>query len=177
MILNSESDKLQSLQELISLCSNIIDRIAVFEPLESPPIEYSSFVLPSTDKNYSLPIKNYLLKIATVLDLDKETMILSMMLLDRLLKMNSLFKLNDLTMHKTIFMCIMETVKFNDDNGFTNSSFALAGGYEPSELLQMEIDFLGLIEYNLNFGEKDFYSYQDRMNKLWISWRVIINKL
>lgn len=171
MILGSEGHKHQPLDEMISLCSSIIDRIILYEPLETPPIEYSTFVLPSTDKNYSIPIKNYLLKIAKLLDIDKETMILSMMLLDRLLKMNSLFILDNLTIHKTIFMCIMETIKFNDDNGYTNSSFAQAGGYEPSELLQMEIDFLGLIGYNLNFEEADFYNYQERMNKLWNSWR------
>lgn len=71
----------------------------------------------------------------------------------------------------------METIKFTDDNGYTNLSFAEVGQFTPEELLEMEICFMDKIEYNMFIKEEEYIQYQERLCKMLIYWRLMIKQM
>ena len=134
-----DTDISLSFDDILSLFSLIIEQITKYNIDQPESSIYSSFTLKEDHPLFELSMEDYLNRITTSFSLDKETLILSMMLLDRFMLMNPLYHFTEKTMHKTIFLCIMETIKFTDDNGYTNLSFAEVGQFTPEELLEMEV--------------------------------------
>ena len=66
-----------------------------------------------------------------------------------------------------MFLCIMSTNKFYDDNSYSNKDFSIIGGIPTGELLELEIEFMDMLQYNLFIDEAKFANYVDKMNKLW----------
>ena len=172
-----DTDISLSFDDILSLFSLIIEQITKYNIDQPESTIYSSFTLKEDHPLFELSMEDYLNRITTSLSLDKETLILSMMLLDRFMLMNPLYHFTEKTMHKTIFLCIMETIKFTDDNGYTNLSFAEVGQFTPEELLEMEVCFMDKIEYNMFIKEEDYIQYQERLSKMLISWRLMIKQI
>ena len=63
----------------------------------------------------------------------------------------------------------METNKFYDDNSFSNKDFSVVGGIPAQELLELEIEFMGMINYKLFISDDKFKDYFNKMNKLWLA--------
>lgn len=166
-----------SIDDLLSLFSSIIEKITKYNISQLESIDYSSFILNDNNPLFKISMEEYLNHITISFSLEKETLILSMMLLDRFMSMNPQFHFTERTMHKTIFLCIMETIKFTDDNGFTNLAFAKVGQYTPEELLSMEIVFMDKIQYDMFIKEEDYVQYNERLRKILISWRVMVNQM
>ena len=159
MSLIKEPDISLSIDDILSLFSLVIEQITRYNIDQTEAAIYSSFILNTAHPLFELSMEDYLSRITTSFSLDKEILILSMMLLDRFMLMNPLYQFTERTMHKTIFLCMMETIKFTDDNGYTNLSFAEVGQFTPEELLEMEICFMDKIEYNMFIKEEEYIQY------------------
>ncbi|KAK9450091.1 uncharacterized protein V1518DRAFT_425997 [Limtongia smithiae] len=60
--------------------------------------------------------------------------------------------------------------KFNDDNTFTNKSWAEVTGLRMSDLTKVEMKWLQLINWHLNLGDADFPIWT-KWNQRWIDYR------
>ena len=88
-----------------------------------------------------------------------------MMNLDKLLAKK--FVLTETNVHKTFFICMMETQKYYEDINFKNKDYAKIGGITVEELLELELEFLNYLDFNLHIKEYDFLVYKRKLKNLY----------
>ena len=121
-----------------------------------------------------LDIEDFIINCYKKMDFNSYLLILAMMNLDKLLSKN--FILTDTNIHKVFFICMMETQKYYDDINFTNKNYAKICGITTDELLELEIEFMNHIDFNLYIKEEDFLKYKNKLQKLYQSSLIISNK-
>ena len=94
------------------------------------------------------------------LNFDAHMMILAMMNLDKILAKN--FVLTEKNVHKTFFICMMEVHKFFNDVTFRNNDYAKLCGIR---LLQLKLEFMDFVDYNMNITEENYFAYEKKMKK------------
>lgn len=98
------------------------------------------------------------------LDFNSDLLILSMMNLDKLLSKN--FILTSINIHKVFFLCMMETQKYYSDENFTNKDYAKVCGISTDELLELEMEFMNYMDFNIFIKDEDYKNYKQKMKKL-----------
>jgi hypothetical protein len=109
--------------------------------------------------NESIPkisIKEYLIRIMKYCKINKSTIVIALVYIDRL---PSDFFISMYNIHKVILSSILVASKINEDKIHTNYYFAKVGGINLFEMNLLEIDFLKLLEYNLLVDSAAFIQY------------------
>ena len=101
-------------------------------------------------------------------------LILSMMNLDKLLTKN--FILTSENIHKAFFMCMMETQKYYEDENFKNKDYAKVCGISTEELLQLELEFMNYMEFNLHITNEDYINYKNKLQNFYKQNIIISNE-
>ena len=122
----------------------------------------------SSDENHccileELSIQDFVVLCYKSLCFDAHMMILAMMNLDKILAKN--FVLTEKNVHKTFFICMMEVHKFFNDVTFRNNDYAKLCGISTKELLQLELEFMDFVDYNMNITEENYFAYEKKMKK------------
>ena len=99
------------------------------------------------------------------MEFSPELLILTMMNLDKLLAKK--FVLTETNVHKTFFICMMETQKYYEDINFKNKDYAKIAGITVEELLELELEFLNYLDFNLHIKEYDFLVYKRKLKNLY----------
>jgi len=100
-------------------------------------------------------IKDYLNRINYYCCPEKSTLIISLILIDRLC-CDSKIILNDFNIHRIVFSSILISIKFNEDKTFSHKYYSSVAGVSMDELKNLEIDFLSLINFKV-FVSKIIY--------------------
>ena len=108
------------------------------------------------------------------LNFDAHMMILAMMNLDKILAKN--FVLTEKNVHKTFFICMMEVHKFFNDVTFRNNDYAKLCGISTKELLQLELEFMDFVDYNMNITEENYLTYKKKMKKYFENFIIFETK-
>lgn len=101
-------------------------------------------------------------------------LILSMMNLDKLLTKN--FILTSENIHKAFFMCMMETQKYYEDESFKNKDYAKVCGISTEELLQLELEFMNYMEFNMHITNEDYINYKNKLQHFYKQNIIISNE-
>ena len=84
--------------------------------------------------------------------------------IDKILAKNFIITENNI---KNLFLISMiETQKFYEDESFGNNLYAKFARINTNQLLEMEIEFLEIIDYKIFVPEEKFFNYKERMAKL-----------
>lgn len=118
-------------------------------------------------------MEDFIYRCYKMLGFDSNLMILSMMNLDKLLA--NKFILNSTNVHKAFFTCMMETQKYYDDESFTNKVYAKTCGISTEELLELELEFMNYIDFNIYIKDEDFFEYKKKIQSLYESSVIISN--
>ena len=108
-----------------------------------------------------LSIENFVILCYKSLGLDDHMLILSMMYFDKILAKK--FILTENNIHKVFFICMMEVHKFYSDVVFPNKDYAKLCGISTEELLELELEFLNYLDFNMNISEDDFFAYKKKL--------------
>jgi len=144
-------------KHLVAALSNILKRlswqnneICVFENIRS------SFCSPGV---FPLTIKQYLMRIAFYTRCTEESLIFSLIYIDRLGSWNSRFMVTSYNVHRLVLTSVLVAAKFYDDIHFKNSYYANVGGISINELNRLEVIFLLELKFDLRVGKKlyDWY--------------------
>ena len=119
-------------------------------------------------------IEDFIVQCYKKMGFSLDLLVLSMMNLDKLLASN--FILSYSNVHKVFFICMMETQKYFDDVNFTNKNYAKICGITTNELLELEIEFMNYIDFNLYIKDEEFLKYKKKLQKLYQSSIIISNK-
>ena len=92
------------------------------------------------------------------LEFDDNLLILTMMNIDKILSKK--FILNQNNVKNVLFTSMVITQKFYDDINFKDKDYSKILGINPNELIEMEIEFLLLIDFSLYISEEEFTKYK-----------------
>ena len=118
-------------------------------------------------------MEDFIYRCYKMLGFDSNLMILSMMNLDKLLA--NKFILTSTNIHKVFFTCMMETQKYYDDESFTNKVYAKTCGISTKELLELELEFMNYIDFNIYIKDEEFFKYKKKLQSIYES-SIIISK-
>ena len=115
------------------------------------------------DKNYSL--HDYFYYWVDKLDFNENLLILTMMNIDKFLSKN--FIITSDNVKNVIFSCMVLTQKSYEDEAIYDKDYAKIFKIKTDELINMELEFLKIIDYRLHVSGEEFQNYKSRMVKIW----------
>ena len=118
-------------------------------------------------------IEDYIIQAYKKLGFSTNLLILSMMNLDKLLANN--FILTSENVHKVFFLCMMETQKYYDDEYFRNKDYSKVSGISTKELLELELEFLNNINFNIFIKDDEYNKYKKKLQELCQKQIIITN--
>ena len=139
------------------------------DPQESPQNFLDTSASDSSSDEYhccileELSIQDFVVLCYKSLCFDAHMMILAMMNFDKILAKN--FILTEKNIHKTIFICMMEVHKFYNDVTFKNKDYAKLCGISTKELLELELQFMEYVDFNMNISDENYFLYEKRLKK------------
>jgi hypothetical protein len=107
-----------------------------------------------------LSLHAYLDRIATYFLCSDECLVLSLVYIDRIMKLHPEFIVNTLSIHRLLATSITVAAKFFDDDFFANSYYSRVAGVKVQELNALEAKFLYLIEWRLHVPPEEFDQYK-----------------
>lgn len=113
----------------------------------------------------ALSIEQFLERLLKHAMCSNETVILSLIYIDRIIEYNRSFVLTSLNIHRLLITSLMVAAKWFDDKYYTNSYYAMLGGISTAELNSLEINFLFLINFSLNVSEESYRRYFNELCK------------
>ena len=113
----------------------------------------------------SISIKDYLNRILSFTDIEDNTLILSLIYIDKICEKNSII-LSEHNIHRILFSSILISIKFNEDIYYKNKFYAKVAGVSAKELKKMESEFLRLIDFDLCVNDNLFVKYKKFINKI-----------
>ena len=118
---------------------------------------FSSRIIPK------ISIKDYLTRIHTYTHIEKNTLILSLIYIDRLCKISKL-TLTCYNIHRILFTSILISIKYNEDTFYDNKYYAEIAGVPLKELNNLEYNFVNLIHFLLYVKDETFKNYESYLN-------------
>lgn len=106
----------------------------------------------------NISIEDYLIRIQTYSNIEKSTLIISLILIDRLCQLSNL-TLTYHNIHRIIFSAILVSIKYNEDTYYDNKYYAEIAGVTVKELKILEYSFLSMVHFKLFIQEELYDKY------------------
>ena len=103
----------------------------------------------------SISIKDYLIRIQTYSNIERSTLIISLIYIDRFCN-KAKVTLTQYNIHKILFSSILMAIKFNEDDFYDNKYYSKIAGVKSKELNVLEYDFIKLLNCEL-YVSRDLY--------------------
>ena len=107
----------------------------------------------------NISIKDYLIRIQNYSQMEKSTLILSLILMDKMCKKSNI-ALTIYNIHRILFSSVLISIKYNEDSYFDNTFYAQIAGIKPNELKLLEYKFLELNDFNVYTNDYDYEQYE-----------------
>ena len=110
-----------------------------------------------------ISIYDYLLRIQEYSNIEKNSLIISLIYIDRIYKIGKLI-LTHYNIHKILFTSILIAIKYNEDNFYDNQFYSEIAGIKLNELKLIEYNFLALCDFNMFVSDEIFHKYNIHLN-------------
>ena len=107
----------------------------------------------------NISIEDYLKRIQTYSNIEKNTLIMSLIFIDRLCKIGNI-TLTYYNIHRILFSAILISIKYNEDFFYDNKYYADIAGVKIKELKLLEYNFVNLINFKLFVTDDVFEKYR-----------------
>jgi hypothetical protein len=94
-------------------------------------------------------------------------LVLIMMNMDKIIA-GGKFILCNKNINKLFYTCLMVTQKYYEDNPINNKTFAELVGINCDELLNLEIEFMSMMDFKLHIKEEEFEKYKQKIAKFYL---------
>ena len=81
----------------------------------------------------NITIKDYIMRIQNYSEVEKSTLILSLILIDRMCRKSGIL-LTHYNIHRILFSSLLVSIKYNEDSYFDNNFYSQIAGVKPNEL-------------------------------------------
>ena len=124
-----------------------------------------NFIINNSDKKDNYTLTDFFYFWIDKLDFDENLLLLTMMNIDKLLSKE--FILIEDNIKNVLFTCMIITQKNYEDVNYTNKDYAKILNVSVEDLLNMELVFLGYIDFSLYISQEDFDEYKLKIQKFW----------
>ena len=124
-----------------------------------------NFIINNSDKKDNYTLTDFFYFWIDKLDFDENLLLLTMMNIDKLLSKE--FILTKDNIKNVLFTCMIITQKNYEDVNYTNKDYAKILNLSVEDLLNMELVFLGYIDFSLYISQEDFDEYKLKIQKFW----------
>ena len=111
----------------------------------------------------NISIYDYLIRIQTYSNIEKNTLILSLIYIDRLCEIGHL-TLTYYNIHRIIFVSILIAIKYNEDCFYDNKYYSEIAGVKLKELNLMENIFVEMCQFKYYVSLEIFEKYSQYLN-------------
>jgi len=108
-------------------------------------------------------VKDYLIRIVKHSRCSCESVILSLIYIDRMIQRNRGFLIKSINVHRVIITSVLLAAKFFDDFYYSNEYYAKIGGISNKEMNVLEVEFLNAINFSLHVEPEMFFRYREKM--------------
>ena len=115
---------------------------------------------------YSIPnisINEYLIRIQNYSYIEKSTMILALILIDKMCKKSGIL-LTPYNIHRILFSSVLISIKYNEDSYYDNSFYSQIAGVKTDELQLLEYTFLEYNDFNVFVYDYEYERYEKYLN-------------
>ena len=158
-----EESKYKIINSYISLLNNLIESNIINEIEENDDDIFKQIKIPE------ISILNYLLRIIEYSNVEENTLITSLIYI---YKISKKIKITYFNIHKILFTSILISLKLNEDEIYPFYYYSQIAGINQEELMQLELNFYSLIDFNLFVNEETFNYYQKIIlnNMILLNW-------
>lgn len=121
--------------------------LAVFHALQIPPIS----------------VADYLQRILKYSFCSPHCYVYALILIDRLICMNSGFKLSPYNVHRLVVTSVLLAAKLRDDTYYSNAYYSSIGGISNTELNHLEVTMMQAIGFDLHISADTYTQYKDEL--------------
>ena len=111
----------------------------------------------------NITIKDYLMRIQNYSEVEKSTLILSLILIDRMCRKSGIL-LTHYNIHRILFSSVLVSIKYNEDSYFDNNFYSQIAGVKPNELKLLEYTFLEYNDFNIYVKDDEYKQYEKYLN-------------
>ena len=164
--IEKEDETELKIEDLIESISQALETIIADNKLL---FNYSEVIKKQNKKVFSsriipkISIKDYLTRIHTYTHIEKNTLILSLIYIDRFCKLSKL-TLTCYNIHRILFTSILISIKYNEDTFYDNKYYAEIAGVQLKELNILEYNFVNLIHFLLYVKDETFKNYESYLD-------------
>ena len=112
-----------------------------------------------------ISIYDYLKRIQTYSYIEKSTLIISLIYIDRICQISHL-TLTYYNIHRILFAAIIIAIKYNEDSFYDNKYYSEIAGVDLKELNIMENTFVEMCHFRLYIADDIFEKYYKYLNSL-----------
>ena len=152
-----EESKYKIINSYISLLNNLIESNIINEIEENDDDIFKQIKIPE------ISILNYLLRIIEYSNVEENTLITSLIYI---YKISKKIKITYFNIHKILFTSILISLKLNEDEIYPFYYYSQIAGICQEELMQLELNFYFLIDFNLNVNKETFEHFQKILNNI-----------
>ena len=113
----------------------------------------------------NISIEDYLIRIQMYSNIEKSTLIISLILIDRLCQLSNI-TLTYHNIHRIIFSAILVSIKYNEDTYYDNKYYAEIAGVKLKELQLLEYSFLSMVHFKLFIQEELYDKYLQYLDNI-----------
>ena len=111
----------------------------------------------------NISIKDYLIRIQNYSEMEKSTLILSLILIDKMCKKSGIV-LTHYNIHRILFSSVLISIKYNEDSYFDNTFYSQIAGVKPNELKLLEYTFLEYNDFSIYVNDIEYEQYEKYLN-------------
>ena len=108
----------------------------------------------------NISIEDYLLRIQTYANIEKSTLIISLIFIDKLCHTADV-TLTHYNIHRILFTAVLISIKYNEDSFFDNKYYSEIAGVKIKELQLLEYTFVSMVDFNLFVRDEIYEKYRN----------------
>ena len=154
--------------DLIKSISNTLETILQGNKYQQ---NYKDIIQKQSDMVFSaknipnISIEDYLKRIQKYANMEKSTLIISLIFIDRLCKISNL-ALTYYNIHRILFTSILISIKYNEDCFYDNKYYSEIAGVKLKELKSLEYNFVKMIHFRFFVNDEIFEKYKQCLENL-----------
>jgi hypothetical protein len=112
----------------------------------------------------SISIEDYLLRIQTYANIEKSTLIISLIFIDKLCHTADV-TLTHYNIHRILFTAVLISIKYNEDSFFDNQYYSEIAGVKIKELKLLEYTFVSMVDFNFYVSNEIYQKYLEYLDE------------
>ena len=166
---NSQSpDYFQSIQPIVDTVSELLEEIikeseGITQDNLADSYQQELMLSFNSKKVPAITINKYLMRIVKYSRPAYASIVTTLIYIDKLCEMSNQI-LTHMNIHRLLLSCFVISIKFNEDDYYSNEYYAKVGGISLDELNKLEEAILSLLEFKLFIDDELYDNYEKQLS-------------